>query len=82
MKLMNLMNLILVYSIIFVRSITVTPNWITNSYVQANSQKNIDGDICNCTTGNTQTPTATMTFVTAFTLIPHLGYGISNYQGK
>ena len=82
MKLMKLMNLILVYSIIFVRSITVVPTWVTSPYVQANSQRVIDGDICNCKTGNSSTPTATMTFVTAFTLIPNLGYGISNYQGK
>ena len=61
---------------------SVAPTWVTSSYVQANSQKVINGDLCNCTTGNTQTPTATMTFVTAFTLIPNLGYGISNYQGK
>ncbi len=61
---------------------TVPPTWVTSSYVQANSQRVIDGDICNCKTGNSQTPTATMTFVTAFGAIPNLGYGISNYQGK
>ena len=82
MKLMKLMNLILVYSIIFVRSITVAPTWVTSSYVQANSRRVINGDLCSCTTGSSSTPTATMTFVTAFSAIPHLAYGISNYQGK
>ena len=80
---MKLINLILVYSLIhFVRSVSVDPTWVTSSYFQANSQKIIDPSNCSCTTGNSSTPTATMNFATAFTLIPHLGYGISNYQGK
>jgi hypothetical protein len=64
--------------------VTVAPTWVTSPFVQANSQKIINGDVdvCNCPTGNTSTPTATMLFVTAFSAIPHLGYGISNYQGK
>jgi hypothetical protein len=63
-------------------SVSVAPVWITSSYVQAASRRVINGDICSCTTGNSSTPTATMTFTTAFTIIPNLGYGISNYQGK
>ena len=50
--------------------------------MQANSYKLINGDVCNCVTGNSSTPTATMLFVTAFTIPPNLGYGISNYQGN
>ncbi len=80
---MEPMNWILVYILIyFVQSVPVVPNWVTSSYVQADSQKIINGDICSCTTDSSLTPTATMNFATAFTLIPNLGYGISNYQGK
>lgn len=60
----------------------VAPTWITSSYVQAASKKVIDGVACSCKTGNTSTPTATLTFVTAFSAVPNLGYGITNYQGK
>ena len=60
---------------------TVPPTWITSSYVQADSARVINGDACNCTTGNNATPTGTLNFPTAFTAIPNLGYGISNYQG-
>jgi hypothetical protein len=60
----------------------VPPTWLTSSYVQANSYKLINGDLCNCVTGNSSTPTATMLFATAFTIPPNLGYGISNYQGN
>jgi hypothetical protein len=80
---MEPMNWILVYTLIyFVRSITVAPSWVTSPYVQADSQKIINGDICSCVTDSSSTPIATMNFVNAFTLIPNLGYGISNYQGK
>jgi hypothetical protein len=80
---MKLMNWILVFGLIeFVKSVSVAPTWVTSPYVQANSQRIINGDICSCTTGNSSTPTATMTFVTAFTVIPNIGYGISNYQCK
>ncbi len=61
---------------------SVAPTWVTSPYVQAKSHRVINGDLCSCTTGNTSTPTATMNFANAFTLIPNLGYGISNYQGK
>jgi hypothetical protein len=65
-----------------INAVSVAPVWITSSYVQADSRRVINGDICSCTTGNTATPTATMTFTTAFTVVPNIGYGISNYQGK
>jgi hypothetical protein len=73
------------FSFLFVKeikSVGVPPTWLTSSYVQADSKKVINGDLCRCTTGNTSTPTATMPFTTAFTNIPNLGYGVSNYQGK
>lgn len=60
----------------------VAPTWITSSYVQAASKRVIDGDACSCKTNNLTTPTATMTFVTAFPAVPNLGFGITNYQGK
>lgn len=63
---------------------TFVPTWVTSSYVQANSKRVIDGDATSTKTGTntTPTPTATIPFITAFTAIPNLGYGISNYQGS
>lgn len=54
------------------------PTWITSSYVQADSAKLING----IKTGNSTTPTMTMTFVTAFGRIPNLGYGIIRYEAN
>lgn len=61
---------------------TYPPTWITSSYLQAASKRVYDGDATGTTVGNTQTPTATIPFPTAFAAIPNLGYGISNYQGR
>jgi hypothetical protein len=63
--------------------VVVAPTWITSPYVQADSKRIINGDLCSCTTGSTTTPvpTGTLLFTTAFPSIPNLGYGISNYQG-
>lgn len=60
----------------------VAPTWITSPYIQAASKKIIDGDLCTCKTGNTSTPTATMTFTTAFSAPPNLGFGVTNYQSR
>jgi hypothetical protein len=80
---MNLLKATIVSRIILVVcSITVAPTWVTSPYVQADSHKIIDGDLCSCTTGNSSTPTAIMTFINAFSSQPHLGYGISKYEGK
>lgn len=59
-------------------TIQVVPTWITSSYVQADSAKLING----IKTGNSTTPTMTMTFVTAFGTIPNLGYGIIRYEAN
>lgn len=61
---------------------TFVPTWVTSPYVQADSKKLIDGDVTGNTVGNNTTPTASIPFTTAFTAVPNLGYGISNYQGK
>jgi hypothetical protein len=74
--------LVLILMKFTVSIIQVAPTWVTSSYLQANSKKVINSDITGTTTGNTQTPTATIPFVTAFTVVPNLGYGISNYQGN
>lgn len=58
------------------------PTWITSNYIQTGLKKVIDGDACNCKTGNSSTPTATLAFTTAFTAVPNLGYGITSYQGN
>jgi hypothetical protein len=80
---MNLIKTTLLCCIISVAySITVAPTWVTSQYVQADSYKIIDGDLCSCTTGNSSTPTATMIFTNAFSSLPHLAYGISRYEGK
>lgn len=60
----------------------VSPTWLTSSYVQAASKKIIDGDACNCKTGNSQTPLFTFLFTTPFSQAPNLGYGCSGYQSK
>lgn len=65
-----------------VNAVAYSPIWLTNSYVIADSKKVINGDLCSCTTGNSSTPTATMTFTTAFSTAPNLGYGVSSYQGS
>lgn len=59
----------------------VVPTWITSSFVQAESKKIINGDVTGTATGNSSSPTSTMTFLTPFPTVPNLGYGISGYQG-
>lgn len=59
----------------------VAPTWLTSNYIQADSRKVIDDSITHNITGNTSHPNATLTFANAFTVVPNLGYGISNYQG-
>jgi hypothetical protein len=59
-------------------TIQVAPTWVTSPYVQAASAKLING----VRTGNTSTPIVTMTFATAFTVVPNLGYGIIRYEGN
>jgi len=69
--------------VIQIKSVTVVaPTWITSSYIQAGSKKIINGDTTGTTTGNSSTPTGTLTFTTSFSQIPNLGYGISGYQGN
>lgn len=58
------------------RAQSVPPTWITSSYFQADSKK-----IITTLTGNSMTPTATLLFVTPFSNIPSIGYGITSYQG-
>jgi hypothetical protein len=59
----------------------VAPTWTTSNYLQAGSKLIINGNACNCKTGNSSTPTASVTFATAFAEAPHLGYGTSSYEG-
>lgn len=73
--------LIIIGSLVSVAFGQVAPTWITSSYVQAASQRILNGDACGCKTGNASTPTATMTFASAFSAVPNLGFGITNYQG-
>lgn len=55
----------------------VAPTWVTSPFVKADWKK-----IISTKTGNTSTPTGSLTFsAPAFTAIPNLGYGISNYDG-
>lgn len=58
------------------RSVGVPPTWLTSSYIQSNSKS-----IITTLTGNSMTPTATLTFATAFSSIPNIGYGIAGYEG-
>jgi hypothetical protein len=57
--------------------VSVSPTWVTSSYVQAGSSSLIN----NVRIGNESTPSATLTFGTAFTSAPNLCYGIINYEG-
>lgn len=59
--------------------INVTPTWQASNYLQASSSKIVNY----VKTGNSQTPTGTITFPgTAFSVQPNLGYGVSGYEGK
>lgn len=58
-------------------SVGVPPSWVTNPYAQAGSRRVIN----NVLTGNAVTPTATITFATAYTIAPHLAYGVADYEG-
>jgi hypothetical protein len=64
-------------------SLQISPTWVSSSFVKADSAKIIDGYAVGHTIGTGSTPTATMPFPgTAFTLIPNLGYGITQYVGS
>lgn len=56
--------------------IQVAPTWITSHYIQADHY-----NVISTKTGNTSTPTATMTFAKQFQKIPNLGYGSAAYIG-
>lgn len=60
-------------------SISVPPVYLTSGYIQAASNKVINGDLCGCTKGSADRPIANIPFSSAFTTSPHLGYGISGY---
>ena len=58
------------------------PLWVTSNFIKSDSQRVINGKPIGRTTGNTSTPTATMPFSSpAFTIVPHICYGISSYEG-
>lgn len=52
-----------------------TPKWVASNYVQSGSKAVIN----NVLTGNTSTPTASITFHASFLDQPKLGYGILGY---
>ena len=58
-------------------AVSVAPTWVTSSLVKA-GQFNV---INNVLSGRSATPAATMTFSSAFSALPNLGYGIINYEG-
>ena len=80
-KLKN-MHILISFFFFFVASGQFAPNWLTSNYLQTGFKKVIDGDLCGCKTGSTSTPTSTLTFTTAFTVLPNLGYGMTSYQGN
>lgn len=59
-----------------VELIGVSPVWLTSPYVQADTKS-----IITTKTGNSSTPTATLTFPNAFSNLPNIGYGIDGYEG-
>ena len=62
----------------WVTAATVAPTWVTSSFVKAGQ-----GNLINYVlTGKSASPTATMTFSSAFSAVPNLGYGIINSEGK
>ena len=67
----------------FTISVQVPPTWLSSEFVKVDSAKVIDGYSAGQTIGAGRNPTATMAFYgTAFTQIPNLGYGVSQYVGK
>lgn len=55
-----------------VLSIGVAPTWIASQYVQADT----NSIITSSTLSTSPTPTATISFRTAFSALPKFGYGI------
>lgn len=74
--------LLLFFWIIGTLSISVPPTWLTSPFVQADTRYVIDSTLTGTPVGSSSTPTSTMPFVTAFSSIPSLGYGICNYEGN
>jgi hypothetical protein len=73
----------MIISLVFVQVIvqqvmtaSVAPTWVTNSLVKAGQGNLVNGVK---TSSNSIPPTATMTFSSAFSALPNLGYGIMNY---
>lgn len=76
----NYLNLFLILSCTrLVESLNkYAPVWVTSPYIKSDSA-NVIGN----KTGNSSTPSATIPFPgAAFTLIPNIGYGAFNYEGK
>lgn len=74
-------HILICFFLVVLASGQFAPNWITSNYIQTGFKKVIDGDLCGCKTGRTSTPTSTLTFTTAFNVLPNLGYGMTSYQG-
>ena len=54
------------------------PVWVTSPYIKSDSANVISNK-----TGNSSTPIATIPFTgAAFSVVPNIGYGAFNYQGK
>lgn len=62
-------------------AIIVAPTWVTSPYAQAGSRFLINANATGVKIGNASTPTATITFATAFLATPNLAYGVDNYEG-
>lgn len=71
------------FLLVLCNSLQVAPTWLASQYVKADSARIIDGYAAGHTIGTGTAPTATMPFPgTAFTQIPNLGYGITQYVGS
>lgn len=80
---MHLLNALCFFiSIITASSLSVPPTWLTNSYVQADTNFVINALASGIPVNLLTTPTAVMTFANPFTSIPNLCYGICGYEGN
>lgn len=69
---------LLILFLISVGCLQIPPIWLTNSYVQSQSN-----DISTTSTNlSTTTSIVTYPFSTAFSAVPYIAYGIFNYEGN
>lgn len=71
------LHLFVLFLISLVGCLQIPPIWLTNTYVQSQSY-----DISTTSINLSTTSLVTYPFMTAFTAVPYIAYGIFNYEGN